>query len=268
MTKDADASPGRVSAEQRIGLDYVRECFDVRDSVVYWRDRPLRHFADEHAWKVFQSKYAGKPAGRKEANGYVTINMRYFGQRIQFQAHRVVWMLHQGRWPALHLDHINRVRDDNRLENLREVTVAENNNNSAAKRVHPYVWAGRCGGFQAQTKIGGEKAIYLGIFDTEQEACAYRDMVNAELEKLARSLAKKSKTGRKTKGHQTPSPEGSAPVQPCRTEQECTQPEVCRYTHGCERVEDAEEWRLERAQPAGAGVPTSPSQEDAPQEPK
>lgn len=32
-------------------------------------------------------------------------------------------------------------------------------------------------------------------------------------------------------------------VEPCATEHECNQPEVCRQTGGCERVEDAEPWR-------------------------
>ena len=199
MTTDADGSPGRVGAEQRLGLEYVRECFEVRDSIVYWRDRPVSHFADEHAWKVFQSKYAGKPAGRKEASGYITINMRHKGERVQFQAHRVVWALHHGRWPAMGLDHISRVRDDNRIENLREATPAENAKNNARQRVHPYVAEHKWGGFVAQTNIGGQKSVHLGVFDTEAEAIAHRDFVNAELEKLARSLAKKSKVGRKRK---------------------------------------------------------------------
>lgn len=46
--------------------------------------------------------------------------------------------------------------------------------------------------------------------DTEAEAVSHRDMVNAELEKLARQLAKKSPIGRKRKNPPHPSLSGSA----------------------------------------------------------
>jgi hypothetical protein len=202
MTTHVDELPTRETAEQKLGISYVRECFELRGSEVYWSDRPIRHFASEHAWRVFRTKYAGKPAGRKDSRGYISIHMRYHGDRVQFQAHRVVWMLHHGRWPAQAIDHINRTRDDNRIENLREATLAENNKNSASRRVHPYVGPHKWGGFQAQVRIG-DKNIHLGVFNTDVAAAAHRQMVCAELEKLARNLAKKSKTGRKPTSDQT-----------------------------------------------------------------
>jgi hypothetical protein len=189
------------SSESTVSVEYAQACFELRGSEVYWRSRPVEHFSSEHAWKVFQTKYSGKPAGRKERNGYVSIHMRYRGTRIQFQAHRVVWMLHHGAWPTLNLDHINRVRSDNRPENLREVTTAENNKNAARNRVYPYVapYAHSGGSFAAQVKIG-TRSIHIGIFDTAEDADAHRLFVCAELEKLALSLAKntpKPKTYRK-----------------------------------------------------------------------
>lgn len=190
--------------DRRPSVEYLRECFEYRDGVLYWRERPSNHFQRPADHQTFLKKMVGKPAGRKEhASGYVTIGLRVNGRAISMAAHRVVWALHHGRWPEMHLDHIDRVRSHNRIENLREVTPAENNKNSAAKRVHPYVGPHRFGGFQAQVRVG-DTNIHLGVFDTEEEAASHREMVCGELEKLARSLAKKSKTGRKRKApHQT-----------------------------------------------------------------
>ena len=38
----------------------------------------------------------------------------------QYKAHRIAWLLNYGRFPKTELDHINRIRTDNRIENLRE----------------------------------------------------------------------------------------------------------------------------------------------------
>jgi hypothetical protein len=187
MRIDIDGSGRRLSAELKLSAEYVRECFELRQGIVHWRYRPVEHFQDEHAWKVFTTKFAGKPAGRKEHSGYIGINMRHHGERLQFQAHRVIWFLHHGAWPTNCIDHINRIRDDNRIENLREVTVAENNRNCAKRRVYPYVAPGNSGTFTAQVRVG-DRGIHLGVFATEEEADAHRKMVNAELERVARGL--------------------------------------------------------------------------------
>lgn len=44
-------------------------------------------------------------------------------------AHRLAWLYIHGRWPIKHLDHINRVRSDNRISNIREATSSENQRN-------------------------------------------------------------------------------------------------------------------------------------------
>lgn len=48
-------------------------------------------------------------------DGYLIIKVK--GK--QFKAHRIVWLINTGNFPECEIDHINRVRADNRIENLR-----------------------------------------------------------------------------------------------------------------------------------------------------
>ena len=54
-----------------------------------------------------------------------------FGKKLL--AHRAAWAIYYGKWPDGVLDHINGVRYDNRIKNLRDVSVVENVKNSATR---------------------------------------------------------------------------------------------------------------------------------------
>lgn len=56
--------------------------------------------------------------GSYDKYGYLIVKVK--GK--QFKAHRIVWLLHHGVFPNGELDHKNRNRSDNRIENLREAT--------------------------------------------------------------------------------------------------------------------------------------------------
>lgn len=67
--------------------------------------------------------------GSLDKDGYLILKIK--GK--QFKAHRVVWLLNYGYFPKDELDHINRNRTDNRVENLRVCSRAENNRNKNEK---------------------------------------------------------------------------------------------------------------------------------------
>lgn len=66
-----------------------------------------------------------KLTGSKIANGYCGV---YYNGKV-YPAHRLAWFYVHGVMPKLEIDHINRVRDDNRLVNLRLATRKQNSQN-------------------------------------------------------------------------------------------------------------------------------------------
>lgn len=64
----------------------------------------------------------GKPAGTADSWGYLQARL---GKRL-LSVHRVVWKLHFGEEPPPQLDHVNRDKRDNRIENLRVSDASRN----------------------------------------------------------------------------------------------------------------------------------------------
>lgn len=78
----------------------------------------------EFRWKVrrAQNALAGDLAGTKHSNGYWQIVVNYKA----WWAHRLAWFLFYGELPLYEIDHVNGIRTDNRIINLRAVTHREN----------------------------------------------------------------------------------------------------------------------------------------------
>lgn len=92
----------------------------------------------------------------------------------QYQGHRLAWLHAHGRWPADQIDHVNGIRDDNRLCNLREATNAENLQNLTARSnsrsgLLGVSWHARAGKWMGQI-THNRKLHYLGLFATAEEA--------------------------------------------------------------------------------------------------
>ena len=108
-----------------------------------------------------------KPAGCLEEQGYQRV---WFMNRA-YRAHQIAWFLYYGRWPTTGIDHINGIKNDNRIENLREATHRQNGANRKAKGYYYRKGRGRYGAYIR----ANYKKIHLGYYDTEEEAqAAYR----------------------------------------------------------------------------------------------
>jgi hypothetical protein len=64
----------------------------------------------------------GMEAGRMSSQGYRVIMIA----GIEYPAHRIAWAHHHGKWPKNETDHKNGIRNDNRIENLRDATYSQN----------------------------------------------------------------------------------------------------------------------------------------------
>lgn len=63
--------------------------------------------------------------GSYDKQGYLILKIK--GK--QFKAHRIAWFLYNGSFPLSVIDHVNRIKSDNRICNLRDVSVLTNSNN-------------------------------------------------------------------------------------------------------------------------------------------
>jgi hypothetical protein len=112
--------------------------------------------------KRAKGRSVDKEPGTLNTNGYLVICID--GKR--YLAHRLYWYLHYGYWPSEHIDHINGDKLDNRIQNLREATISQNQRNKPSKGYSFHKGSGR---FQARIHVEG-KTTYLGWFKTEEEA--------------------------------------------------------------------------------------------------
>ena len=116
----------------------------------------------------------GSIAGNDDWNGYRRIRVHPHSH----MAHRLAWLYVHGEWPKHEIDHINGVRDDNRIANLREATPAENQQNRARSRNNKsgftgVSWHRQSNKWRAKIKVN-RKVIWLGGFpDPESAAAAY-----------------------------------------------------------------------------------------------
>lgn len=121
--------------------------------------------------------FAGDRVGSDNGRGYRIFSFRYNGKQVKFYEHQVIWWFNQGYW-STEIDHINGVRWDNRIENLREVTRLDNTRNACRRKdnksgVTGVVWHKAANKWLAQIRVLGQN-IYLGLFIDLEEAVSTR----------------------------------------------------------------------------------------------
>jgi hypothetical protein len=84
--------------------------YEPTTGLLYWKASPNNR------------KVSGSIAGTLTNNGYLRVGI----DGRQHSAHRLIWLLVHGEWPPACINHINGVKDDNRIANLEMITIQGN----------------------------------------------------------------------------------------------------------------------------------------------
>lgn len=139
------------------------DVFEYRDGSLYWKIKTNRNM------KI------GRMAGSMAGNGYMQVHC--FG-KVRLM-HRIIWEMHNGDIPeGMEIDHINHIRDDNRIENLRLVSRTQNAKNLSMRsdntsNVVGVSWDNKSKKWYAKIAVNG-KQIALGRFSNLSMAAECR----------------------------------------------------------------------------------------------
>lgn len=160
----------------KITQEILKEYFDYNEGCLVWKKNT-----------TFRN-HIGKKAGVVAKNGYIYIGI--LGNKAL--AHRLIWLYHYGEWPV-EIDHIDRNRTNNRIENLRIVDRQQNNFNCGVSKnnksgVNGVSWHSQSKKWRAYIMLD-YKQIALGLFDTIEEAAKARHEAELKYHTLVNGMA-------------------------------------------------------------------------------
>jgi hypothetical protein len=141
---------------------------------LFWKPRDRVWFKNERTFAAWNTLYPGREAFTYIDNGYKQGTI--FCKR--YRAHRVAWAIFNGKWPQDEVDHINGIRCDNRIKNLRDVpkNINAKNTRRRSDNTSGYIgvsWNKYVGKWTASITILN-KMKNLGLFESIEDAIAAR----------------------------------------------------------------------------------------------
>ena len=162
--------------------EYSAKCNSMTQAEIELLKSYLAYDANNGAltWKInrYRNK-AGDVVSTVSNSGYLVVEIN----RRKYQAHRLIWAIYYGHFPRGQIDHINRIRTDNRIENLRDVLGNENHLNCGLRKDNTSGFKGvsyakRENKWRAYLRVNG-KLKHLGFFETPELAnAAYKNAFN------------------------------------------------------------------------------------------
>jgi hypothetical protein len=174
-----------IPKSRSIPVEYIKECFEYREEYVdgvlqgnlYWRYREDK----SNSWNT---RHAGKKVGNLNSHGYYITNISYKNLRCFMRLHIIIFILNHNRYPVGVIDHVDRNKTNNLIENLEEGGHRDNNNNRGANTNSSSHFRGVC--FEkklkkwwARIEVNGKStpAVY---FADELEAAEYANKLLIE----------------------------------------------------------------------------------------
>lgn len=118
---------------------------------------------------------AGSVAGSVNGDGYIEIKI----DGKSYGAHRLVYLYHYGKFPEGDIDHKDRIRTNNKINNLRSASRSQNKINSPANPNNKSGYKGVSWDKSMNCWIGqlmvNRKRVKIGYFDTKEEAARAYD---------------------------------------------------------------------------------------------
>lgn len=155
----------------KMTLEEARKIFDYnpKTGVLRWAVPPK---GGVHSGSIIKGKCQ---------KGYLRLGYKYKTYRV----HRVIWLLVYGEWPKEQIDHINGIKDDNRICNLRAVSNRENHKNMPLRSDNTsghtgVYWSKRENKWEVRIRSVG-KFIFLGYFDDKRKAIEKRKQYERKL---------------------------------------------------------------------------------------
>ena len=117
----------------------------------------------------------GASFGSAHHTGYITAHLDH----KHYATHRLAWLYVHGEWPEF-IDHINHVRNDNRIVNLRNVTKIENGRNQKLRSTNKsgvmgVYWDKGASKWRAVITHNNKK-VHLGWFKDLDDAATARKL--------------------------------------------------------------------------------------------
>lgn len=135
--------------------------YNPETGLIYWKAKGKGRIKKKEAGTLLHSGYIGICIGNRRV-----------------QAHRIAWTLFHGTKPKNQIDHINGIKTDNKIKNLREASNSQNGKNLKLSKANKSGIKGVCfekytNLYKAYIRVDG-KMLSLGRYKTLQEAEAIR----------------------------------------------------------------------------------------------
>lgn len=137
---------------------------------IYYKDGAL-YFHEGHDKRYKRNQ--GKPIGYRTKDGYLRVRLTVNGAIRAYLVHRLIYWLEKHDWPVS-IDHKDRNRSNNLIDNLKPATLLENNRNTSIRKDNAT-------GYTGVERYGSKYKVKIKLDDRAYVICGYESLEAAAL---------------------------------------------------------------------------------------